>query len=136
MDRNNTKNTLFHWYDFRLRIIMQSIVISFFVGLVIVLYRYAIEKALVFSRSIDLLEHRLLWLIPLCYSDSNGGWLHHWLDYTSAFVFLTFYRLYTILFQQEKRPIGSPSCRIISMCNVPRSLTPREVFILLAPYEG
>lgn len=65
MDRNNTKNTLFHWYDFRLNIIMQSVVTGFFVGLVIVLYRYVIEKALDFSRAVYLLEHNHLWLIPL-----------------------------------------------------------------------
>lgn len=65
MDRNNTKNTLFHWYDFKLKIIAQSVVTGFFVGLIIVLYRYLIEKALGFSRTIYLLAHIHLWLIPL-----------------------------------------------------------------------
>lgn len=65
MNRNNTKNTLFHWYDFKLKLIIQSIVVGFFTGLIIVLYRYAIEKALDISRSIYLLEHSNLWLIPL-----------------------------------------------------------------------
>lgn len=65
MDRNNTKNTLFHWYDFKMKIIAQSVVTGFFVGIIIVLYRYSIEKALGFSRTIYLLAHSHLWLIPL-----------------------------------------------------------------------
>jgi H+/Cl- antiporter ClcA len=65
MDKNNTKNTLFHWYDFKLKIIAQSVVTGFFVGLIIVLYRFLIEKALGFSRMMYLLAHSHLWLIPL-----------------------------------------------------------------------
>lgn len=65
MNRNNTKNTLFHWHNFRLKIIMESVLVGFFAGLVIVLYRYVIEKALDISRAIYLLQHTNLWLIPL-----------------------------------------------------------------------
>ena len=65
MNRNNTKNALFHWHNFRLKIIMESVLVGFFAGLVIVLYRYVIEKALDISRAIYLLQHTSLWLIPL-----------------------------------------------------------------------
>lgn len=65
MNKNNTKNTLHHWHDYRLRLILQSVVVGFFVGLVIVLYRYSIEKALDFSHTFYLLEHNSLWMIPL-----------------------------------------------------------------------
>ena len=44
---------------------MESVLVGFFAGLVIVLYRYVIEKALDISRAIYLLQHTSLWLIPL-----------------------------------------------------------------------
>ncbi len=45
MNRNNTLHTLTHWYSFRMQLIVQGIGIGLVAGLLIVLYRFALEKA-------------------------------------------------------------------------------------------
>lgn len=62
---NNTKNTIFHWHDFKLKLVLEGIIVGFFAGLLIVFYRYAIEKALDFSIWVYKLQHQKLWLIPV-----------------------------------------------------------------------
>ena len=46
-NKHNTYNTLFHWHSFRLKLIFEGIAVGIFTSLLIVLYRYAIENALV-----------------------------------------------------------------------------------------
>ncbi len=43
--KTNTYKTLFHWHSFRLRLVIEGIGIGITAGLLIVLYRYALEKA-------------------------------------------------------------------------------------------
>ena len=44
-NKHNTYNTLFHWHSFRLKLVFEGIGIGIITGLLIVLYRYALEKA-------------------------------------------------------------------------------------------
>lgn len=44
-NKHNTYNTLFHWHSFRLKLVFEGIIIGIATGLLIVLYRYALEKA-------------------------------------------------------------------------------------------
>ncbi|NSB14292.1 H+/Cl- antiporter ClcA [Clostridium beijerinckii] len=43
--KTNTYKTLFHWHSFRLRLVVEGIGIGITADLLIVLYRYALEKA-------------------------------------------------------------------------------------------
>lgn len=43
--KNNTYNSLFHWQSFRLKLVFEGIAVGIIVGFLIVLYRYALEKA-------------------------------------------------------------------------------------------
>ncbi len=43
-NRHNTYNTLFHWHSFRLKLVFEGIAVGIITGLLIVLYRYALEK--------------------------------------------------------------------------------------------
>ncbi len=51
-NQNNTFNTIFHWHSFRLKLVFQAIGVGIFAGLLIVLYRIALEKALVLIHKI------------------------------------------------------------------------------------
>lgn len=44
-NKQNTYNTLFHWHSFRLKLVFEGIGIGVTTGLLIVLYRYALERA-------------------------------------------------------------------------------------------
>ncbi|MBW9157444.1 H(+)/Cl(-) exchange transporter ClcA [Clostridium sp. FP2] len=44
-NKNNTYNTLFRWHSFRLKLVFEGICVGIITGLLIVLYRYALEKA-------------------------------------------------------------------------------------------
>lgn len=46
-NRHNTYNTLFHWHSFRLKLVFEGIGVGVITGLLVVLYRYALEKAMV-----------------------------------------------------------------------------------------
>lgn len=46
-NKHNTYNTLFHWNSFRLKLVFEGIAVGIITGLLIVLYRYALEKAMV-----------------------------------------------------------------------------------------
>lgn len=48
-NKHNTYNSLFHWQSFRLKLVFEGIAIGIIAGLLIVLYRYALEKALVIT---------------------------------------------------------------------------------------
>ncbi len=45
-NKHNTYNTLFHWNSFRLKLVFEGIAIGIFSGLLIVFYRYSLEKAM------------------------------------------------------------------------------------------
>ena len=44
-NKHNTYNTLFHWHSFKLKLVFEGIGVGIITGLLIVLYRYALEKA-------------------------------------------------------------------------------------------
>ncbi|MCB2299132.1 H(+)/Cl(-) exchange transporter ClcA [Clostridium tagluense] len=44
-NKNDTYNTLFCWHSFRLKLVFEGICVGIITGLLIVLYRYALEKA-------------------------------------------------------------------------------------------
>lgn len=44
-NKHNTYNTLFHWHSFRLKLVFEGIGVGIITGLLVVLYRYALEKA-------------------------------------------------------------------------------------------
>ncbi len=47
-NKHNTYNTLFHWHSFRLKLVFEGIGVGIITGLLIVLYRYTLEKAGIF----------------------------------------------------------------------------------------
>ena len=44
-NKHNTKNTLFHWNSFKLKLVFEGMGVGIITGLLIVLYRYALEEA-------------------------------------------------------------------------------------------
>jgi len=44
-NKHNTYNTLFHWHGFKLKLVIEGIGVGIITGLLVVLYRYALEKA-------------------------------------------------------------------------------------------
>ncbi|MGV8983063.1 ClC family H(+)/Cl(-) exchange transporter [Clostridium sp.] len=44
-NENNTYNALFHWHSFRLKLVFEAIGVGIITGLLIVLYRYSLERA-------------------------------------------------------------------------------------------
>jgi len=44
-NKHNTYNTLFHWHSFRLKLVFEGMIVGIITGLLIVLYRYSLEKA-------------------------------------------------------------------------------------------
>ena len=46
-NKHNTYNTLFHWHSFRLKLVFEGIGVGIIAGFVVVLYRFALEKAAV-----------------------------------------------------------------------------------------
>lgn len=65
MSSNDTKSTLFHWHDFKLKIIAESVLVGLCAGLAVVAYRFAIEKTLAFAHYIYQLQRTHHGLIPL-----------------------------------------------------------------------
>jgi H+/Cl- antiporter ClcA len=43
-NKHNTYNSLFHWHNFRLKLVFEGIAVGIITGLLIVLYRFALEK--------------------------------------------------------------------------------------------
>lgn len=44
-NKHNTYNSLFHWHSFRLKLVLEGISVGVLTGFVVVLYRYALERA-------------------------------------------------------------------------------------------
>lgn len=64
-NEHNTYNTLFYWHNFRLRLVFEGVIVGLLTGLVIVLYRYLIEKAGEITNMIYQAQLRNHFLIPL-----------------------------------------------------------------------
>lgn len=62
---SNTKKLISRWHNFRLKIIIEGIIVGFFAGLVVTFYRFLLEGALNFSRYIYSIQLKNTWLIPL-----------------------------------------------------------------------
>lgn len=63
--KNDTNNTISYWYNFRIRIVAESILVGLFAGLVAVFYRYLLEKAISFAKWSYKLQLENYWLIPV-----------------------------------------------------------------------
>lgn len=75
MNRNNTKNIIMNWNDFRLKIIIEGIIVGAFAGILVVFYRYLLEKALDFSKYMYVLQLKNYWLIPVWFTALIAGGL-------------------------------------------------------------
>lgn len=67
-NKHNTYNTLFHWHSFRLKLVIEGVVVGLLAGLVVVFYRLAVEKAWELTKHNYLMkEHNIssiiLWFI-------------------------------------------------------------------------
>lgn len=63
--RSSTVETLNKWYNFRLAIIAEGVIVGAFAGIIVVLYRFALEKALGFAKYMYSMQHEEIWLIPI-----------------------------------------------------------------------
>ena len=76
MNKNNTNNTLRKWYDFRLKIIFEGLFVGIFAGILVVCYRYLLQKAYELSQYMYSLQLKHFWLIPVwLFILIIGGWL-------------------------------------------------------------
>jgi H+/Cl- antiporter ClcA len=75
LNKNNTINTLTKWYDFRLKIIIEGMVVGVFAGILIVCYRYLLQKSFEFWQNMYSLQLKHHWLIPIWLLGLiTGGW--------------------------------------------------------------
>jgi H+/Cl- antiporter ClcA len=63
--KNSTVNTLKHWYSFRLKLIFEGILIGFITGLVVVLFRIALERIEEITVGLDSFLKNRLWFYPV-----------------------------------------------------------------------
>lgn len=69
-NKNNAYNTISHWQDFKVKIMLEGIIVGVFSGLLVVLYRVALEKAeefrnkLIVAHSSSLLVD-IIWFLAL-----------------------------------------------------------------------
>lgn len=69
-NRHDTYNTLFHWHSFRLKLVFEGIAVGILAGLLIVLYRFMLEKAMELLHTVyNILSDRPyltpIWLVVL-----------------------------------------------------------------------
>ncbi|HNU79766.1 MAG TPA: H(+)/Cl(-) exchange transporter ClcA [Bacillota bacterium] len=62
---NSTFNTINHWNNFKLKLVFEGVIVGAFSGLAVVLYRYLIELAGHFSRTIYMIQKGNNLFIPL-----------------------------------------------------------------------
>ncbi|CAB1246947.1 ClC family H(+)/Cl(-) exchange transporter [Clostridium sp. WLY-B-L2] len=62
---NNIVNTMRIWYDFKIKIILGSIVVGILTGFVASCYRYLLEESLIFAHFIYGMQLEKLWFIPI-----------------------------------------------------------------------
>lgn len=65
INKNNTSSTLFHWHDFRLKLVFEGIAVGLIAGLLVVLYRFSLEKAMSLLNEIYSFLSEKLYLIPV-----------------------------------------------------------------------
>ncbi|MCJ7665808.1 MAG: hypothetical protein MUO59_03630 [Actinobacteria bacterium] len=63
--KNNTVNTLKHWYSFRLKLIFEGILIGSVTGLIVVFFRLAIKRIEETTMGITSFFETRLWLYPV-----------------------------------------------------------------------
>lgn len=66
-NKNGTYNTLMHWHDFRLKLVLEGAAVGFFAGLIVVLYRFGVETIWNFTRkhfveNVHTMNTVILWL--------------------------------------------------------------------------
>ena len=64
-NKHNTYNTLFHWHSFKLKLVFEGIGVGIISGLLIVMYRYALEKAgIVLNDIYELISIKPILVLP------------------------------------------------------------------------
>ncbi|MEY8000130.1 ClC family H(+)/Cl(-) exchange transporter [Clostridium sp. Mt-5] len=63
--KSNTVNTIEVWYNFKIKIILKSMLVGIFAGFITVFYRYLLEKSLIAAHFIYSMELKNFWLIPV-----------------------------------------------------------------------
>lgn len=64
-NKHDTKNTLSHFYNFRMKLVLEGIIVGILAGLLIVAYRFSLEKIGIFTKSIYNLQKQRPFLIPI-----------------------------------------------------------------------
>ena len=64
-NKHNTYNTLFHWHSFKLKLVFEGIGVGIITGLLIVLYRYSLEKAGILLTSVyNIISTKPMFILP------------------------------------------------------------------------
>ena len=64
-NKHNTYNTLFHWHSFKLKLVFEGIGVGIISGLLIVMYRYTLEKAgIILSHIYELISMKPILVLP------------------------------------------------------------------------
>ncbi|MES0341446.1 MAG: ClC family H(+)/Cl(-) exchange transporter [Candidatus Humimicrobiaceae bacterium] len=63
--KNSTVNTLKHWYGFRLKLILEGILIGLITGFIVVLFRIALERIEEITAGLDSFLENRLWFYPV-----------------------------------------------------------------------
>lgn len=64
-NKHNTYNTLFHWKSLRFKLVLEGIGVGIITSLVVVLYRFALEKSLIVITNVYDILGRRPYLIPV-----------------------------------------------------------------------
>ncbi|MFL0246551.1 ClC family H(+)/Cl(-) exchange transporter [Candidatus Clostridium stratigraminis] len=64
-NKNNTYNTIFHFHSFKLKLMLEGILVGVLSGLLIVFYRVTLEKAEELRIELSTLQLKNHWLIPI-----------------------------------------------------------------------
>jgi Chloride channel protein EriC len=64
-NRNNTYNTLHHWQSFRLKLVLEGIIVGALAGLLVVFYRLSLQYVEGLTQKIYSLQLQKPWLIPI-----------------------------------------------------------------------
>ena len=71
--KNNTVNTLRHWYSFRLKLIAEGILIGSVTGFIVVLFRLAVERIEEATTGFNSFLEARIWLFPAFTDRINGN---------------------------------------------------------------
>lgn len=64
-NKHNTYNSLFHWHSFKLKLVFEGIGVGIITGLLVVLYRYSLEKASdVLNDIYKIISTKLILVVP------------------------------------------------------------------------